>query len=700
MNWEVRTMRSGTSCFNTVYRKNLTRFWPLWAIYGMVWLFIMPLNLLQRWMSGLRWMEGPEMLRQSMVEWAMQVPQNLIPGLCLAAAFGVFCAMAVFGYLYTTRSVCMMQALPMNRRQLFTAQYLGGLSLLILPNVVIAVLTAALELCLLPSANWGTALPALGLWLAVQSGLCLFFYSFAVFCAMFTGNVLALPVFYGILNFLVMGVYMLVQGLMAEFFYGYSNRWWDSSPTVEWLTPFVKLMDACVWSRPYWDDPGYQLRSPGAVAVYAAAGVVLAVLAVLVYQRRHAESAGDVVAIPVVRPVFRCGVAFCTGLSMGIFTAVFFGWESNGLPLTLLVVLWTAVGWFVAEMFLRRSFRVLRAWKGCLVMMAVSALLCAGCMFDLFGVQSRVPAADRVESVTVSGSMLGYPSDGASREDLKLTGRTQVEKVIALHEAIVDWHNAGEDGANSGKNRAESLRVELTYHLRGGGTLSRSYYAVSIYEEDVDQPGTVAYAQRQLTEDRDIVAAAYGFDRYDLSQWIAETWEGGTYHADRDRVISTYLDGVRDKDGGYNTVYLDGADGEDLDGLWTAVLADFKAGTLGRRYQFDSSDQRLDHTCRTDLVFEFKSDLEEGRSWKNITVTLTPDAENTLAWLRENSGLGTDYTVPTYRQWTEGEYEDAAEKFYNDDTAGKTFDAATGEEVLETIGGADGPTAVITTTLG
>lgn len=693
-------MRSGTSCFNTVYRKNLTRFWPLWAIYGMVWLFIMPLNLLQRWMSGLRWMEGPEMLRQSMVEWAMQVPQNLIPGLCLAAAFGVFCAMAVFGYLYTTRSVCMMQALPMNRRQLFTAQYLGGLSLLILPNVVIAVLTAALELCLLPSANWGTALSALGLWLAVQSGLCLFFYSFAVFCAMFTGNVLALPVFYGILNFLVMGVYMLVQGLMAEFFYGYSNRWWDSSPTVEWLTPFVKLMDACVWSRPYWDDPGYQLRSPGAVAVYAAAGVVLAVLAVLVYQRRHAESAGDVVAIPVVRPVFRCGVAFCTGLSMGIFTAVFFGWESNGLPLTLLVVLWTAVGWFVAEMFLRRSFRVLRAWKGCLVMMAVSALLCAGCMFDLFGVQSRVPAADRVESVTVSGSMLGYPNDGASREDLKLTGRTQVEKVTALHQAVVDWHNAGEDGANSGKNRAESLRVELTYHLRGGGTLSRSYYAVSIYEEDVDQPGTVAYAQRQLTEDRDIVAAAYGFDRYDLSQWIAETWEGGTYHADRDRVISTYLDGVRDKDGGYNTVYLDGADGEDLDGLWTAVLADFKAGTLGRRYQFDSSDQRLDHTCRTDLVFEFKSDLEEGRSWKNITVTLTPDAENTLAWLRENSGLGTDYTVPTYRQWTEGEYEDAAEKFYNDDTAGKTFDAATGEEVLETIGGADGPTAVITTTLG
>ena len=130
------------------------------------------------------------------------------------------------------------------------------------------------------------------------------------------------------------------------------------------------------------------------------------------------------------------------------------------------------------------------------------------------------------------------------------------------------------------------------------------------------------------------------------------------------------------------------------------MLADFKAGTLGRRYQSDCSDQRLDHTCRTDLVFEFKTDPEEGRTWTSITVTLTPDAENTLAWLRENSGLGTDYTVPTYRQWTEREYEDAAEKFYNGDTAGETFENADEEEVLETIGGADGPTAVITTPLG
>ena len=47
MNWEVRTMRSVTSYFNSaLYRKNLSRFWPIWALYSVIWLFALPLNLL------------------------------------------------------------------------------------------------------------------------------------------------------------------------------------------------------------------------------------------------------------------------------------------------------------------------------------------------------------------------------------------------------------------------------------------------------------------------------------------------------------------------------------------------------------------------------------------------------------------------------------------------------------------------------
>ena len=37
MSWEVRTMQSKTLSFNaTLFRKNLTRFWPLWGLASFV----------------------------------------------------------------------------------------------------------------------------------------------------------------------------------------------------------------------------------------------------------------------------------------------------------------------------------------------------------------------------------------------------------------------------------------------------------------------------------------------------------------------------------------------------------------------------------------------------------------------------------------------------------------------------------------
>ena len=45
-------MRSATSYFNgPLYRKTMARFWPLWAGYGVIWLFFIPLNMLNMYFS-------------------------------------------------------------------------------------------------------------------------------------------------------------------------------------------------------------------------------------------------------------------------------------------------------------------------------------------------------------------------------------------------------------------------------------------------------------------------------------------------------------------------------------------------------------------------------------------------------------------------------------------------------------------------
>ena len=92
MSWEVRTMRSATSYFNfTLLRKNFARFWPIWSLYGLFWLAVLPLNILS---NRIHWDGGM----------ARSLPLNYLDGgpsaaVALTALFGLLCAMAQCGFL-------------------------------------------------------------------------------------------------------------------------------------------------------------------------------------------------------------------------------------------------------------------------------------------------------------------------------------------------------------------------------------------------------------------------------------------------------------------------------------------------------------------------------------------------------------------------------------------------------------------------
>ena len=630
-------MRSATSYFNgTLYRKTLARFWPLWGLWGLWgvgWLFLLPLNFLNSWLRYSR--QSSSNALRFMLQDAENVPSLLSPGVFLALLFAILCAMAVFGYLYNSRSACWTHALPLRREALFTTQYLAGLSFLLLPLAAAGVLTAAVEVSFLPMEQWGTALSALLTWLLAQSGICLFFFSFAAFCAMFTGHILALPAFYFILNCLVSGLWALVDALMSEFFYGY----WSSSgvlTVVEYLTPAHALSRAVNYGV---GDEGNQLSSPVTVAVYALAGAALFLVSLYVYRRRHVETAGDVVSIPLVRPLFKYGVSFCVGLCFGMFTVVFFNFYSL-TALIPFILLWSAVGYFAAEMLLKKSFRVFRAWKGAAVMAAVLLALCLGCLADVFGVASRVPAPGQVTSVEVMLDM-GYPSDGGQTLSAYLDDPNQIQIITALHQAIVD--NRDREGLDPDSDN-DYTSAYLTYQLSNGSELRRRYAGVPIRAGDLDTPGTVAHAMQQLLADRELVATAYGFDKF---------LEDG-------RLTGAWLDRINNAKGEleYN-IYVDDYAQE----LWDAVQQDFAEGTIGVRYLFDQGGDRLKGTYRTDLTFSLTAYRKPGSNQKDysvqaspasydidetLSVTLTPNARHTLAVLEQTGIFKEGYSLAAH----------------------------------------------------
>lgn len=186
----------------------------------------------------------------------------------------------------------------------------------------------------------------------------------------------------------------------------------------------------------------------------------------------------------------------------------------------------------------------------------------------------------------------------------------------------------------------------------------------------------------QLISDRGLVAQAYGFDQ-----------------AEQGTLMETYLSSVYDtRKQSYTDLSMDDYGQQ----LWQAVKADFDAGNIGKRYLFDD-EERSENTYVTDLDFlwgRLNKDGEQEGSYCSVTVTLTPQAANTLAVL-ESTGLGNDYQLqPHSRDSGDDDYD------YVD---GGSWDRSASVEVpaepdmddlassYGVIGGADGPTAVVVT---
>ena len=228
-------MQSATSFFNrALFRKNLQRFWPLWLGYVLIWLLLLPLPLL----NELADYHGVPTVADASY-YLLQI--GAYGGLVMGAVFGIFFAMAMFAYLTNPRATQGFHSMPVRRETLYATNYLTGLV------CMVSALVLAFALAGITAACFGALdLTALGTALLAAVLSVLFFYSFGVFCMMFTGQILAAPVFYGTLNFLAVGMEYLVRTFAGNFLYGYSG--YSAPETFAFLSPSSRLpgsLSAC-----------------------------------------------------------------------------------------------------------------------------------------------------------------------------------------------------------------------------------------------------------------------------------------------------------------------------------------------------------------------------------------------------------------------------------------------------------------------
>ena len=585
-------MRCGTSFYNLTLGKQLTaRFWPLAALYTLVLAILLPLRGLT-----VQVMSHAIEAEYYAVSEAKAVFYILTPWGALLA--GGIAAMVVCSHLYSTRSANFTAALGPKRTALFCTHYLTGLLWLVVPFLLMGFSTLAIYLTKVPNST-DLVWQVFGSGIAVGTVALVLFYSFGVLCGMLTGHLLALPVFYLTFNFLVAGVWYLLTLLFQTFYYGYPGSLTQVPAWVLWLSPALRMSQGLMLFPEKLDVVTF--------VVYGVVGVVMALVAWLLYVKRPMERAGDVVAWAGLRPVFRYGVAICAGLALGSLTRLVLSLGELGLAVS--VLLWGVAGCFVAQMLLTKSVRVLRYWKGAVAVAVTFAALFVVMALDLTGYETRVPDGEQVASVEI-GQLYSYPSDSAGHlRGAKSTDPQTIQLAIQLHQLLVDQPVDASTFDSRFEDRLQ--RMDLTYTLTDGTRLSRFYF-VPLLERDIDREGSTTYLTNQLINRPDLLLDAYRLDE-------VEKLEAQGY-----RLRSGYVEGVREEfSGSYISLSTDEART-----VYLALLQDIQEGNLTRDLFQDVGWAYI--TLTWEKPADTLTSYTASSSTDSFSLSITDDAAHTL----------------------------------------------------------------------
>ena len=615
-------MRSVTSYFNReLLRGALQRTWPLWAAYTLIWLLLLPVTIFIR-LSDRHIVYSRPTLSYELLN------TGLPTGVMMAAVFGIFFAMAMFAYLTNPRATNGMHAMPIRREGLFLTHYLAGLF------CQVVTLLVSFALAALVTAAFGVFDGyAVGMGLLLCVLLVLFFYSFGVLCMVCVGQILAGAVFYGILNFLFVGMEVLLRSFAGNFLYGYDGR--SSAFSTAPLSPPVEIASSLSVSYVYdgIDPIGVRVFHLGTFAAYAAAGLVLAALALLLYRKRRSEMTGNTVAIGWLRPVFKYGVALCSAFSLGqllsyfVFELTDSTYTAGALIGTIACMIFAGlIGYYAAEMLLKKSFRVFKtSWKGALATSAVLILIGLSFPLDLTGYQSRVPEQSDIVSATVD--LYGGNVSGS----FNLSGQESIALLRDAHCAVItDKARQTEYNRRYVPFNGDTCTLRITYELADGTELFRSY-DLSIDEALLSDPSSPESALTKLANCTEITRARV------LGGWVPD-------HLEELRITGGYLNCSYYSDGKYSHSQEAELNAAQANSAFTALMQDCDAGSIESADLFAAEEDDCEYYLSLELWYFDPSDSEARASATKHTgeelynssfyLRVTPDMVSTLRALR------------------------------------------------------------------
>ena len=424
---------------------NMKRFWWITALYTLALFLVSPLVALNRGSYI-----NPE------IRYNISFSDIFDGTILFLFVIPVFIGVMIFRYMQNSKSMVTMHSMPYTRLRLYVNNVISGLILLLTP-----ILLNTAFLFIIQAGNVGGAVFKEGIvlkYLGVSVMTSVTLYIWTIFIGMFTGSSIAQIIFTYISNFLLAGIVAAGQMLLNGVLYGFVG---NESICEKFLQ--ISPIAQAVYMTNYIQNPG--------ILYFLIVDIVICMVGLVVgyyiYKYRDLETAGDVISGKYVKPIFKYGVTVCTMLVGAIYVKELCNVDSVSI---LIYLIFALIGYVVAEMLLRKSFKVWNSYKGFLFFSIVFIIVAFGLKADMFGYEKYVPNIDGIKCASLSNDVDFLNSSAENPSYGVLYEKSNIEKIIALHQSIVD-----DEKYNLANDMISKESISISYKLLDGRIVKRVY---------------------------------------------------------------------------------------------------------------------------------------------------------------------------------------------------------------------------------
>ncbi|MBR4343562.1 MAG: hypothetical protein IKP88_12820 [Lachnospiraceae bacterium] len=417
-------------------RRDVLRHWPIWVMAS-VWylLFVFMVNTTSRY-------------NLSLINIGNKISENIMISLTENTAFlayflGFAAAIAAFGFLGKKKNDNFFEALPFNRASLYVTRYIFGFIMWLIPCLFIFIVEIFQSL-VLDAAMFTELLE----WLVSAIIAYLFWYSLGILFMVLCGRVVMAGVCY--FGFSAAGIVMSfgIDSMNKLCFIGYNSGTGFSGTPFAILSPLEYIFSLGVGYK-YIDSRKYIgiFDSANILKIFVVlfAGIIMAVLAYLLYKKRKSERTGDNIVFSTMKVVFSYVLSAVTAVTMTFMLTLIIVYHDDRMAhrasdrIAILIILCIVgfITFLASVMWVERKFKIFT--KKNLLKAAVFTVILAVCgvgyMHDFFNVEGYVPKAKNVSNISIPNNNGLFPNE---ERNLLMINEAAIEKTIELHEIILE----------------------------------------------------------------------------------------------------------------------------------------------------------------------------------------------------------------------------------------------------------------------